>query len=83
MINELVLQLAVGSVDKTQIHSEWDELRQQPLLPHDFDTKLPLTKNACEHHCARRATRKDPRTRGQNQHHKISRLIPKMRIVLY
>ena len=34
----------VDSVDKTQIHSEWGELRQKLLLPPDFDTKIPLTK---------------------------------------
>ena len=43
-ISELVMQHRVDSVEKTHIHSEWDDLRRKLLLPPDFDTKLPLTK---------------------------------------
>ena len=38
------MQLGVGAVDKTHIHSEWGELRQKLLRPPDFDKKLPQTK---------------------------------------
>ena len=72
----------VESVSKAQIHSEWGELRQKLLLPLISTISYHLQKqNACEHQRVRRATRKVHRSRGQNQHHKISSLIRKMRIV--
>ena len=43
-INELSLQLRADSVDKTRIHFERGGLRDKPILPPDFDAKIPLSK---------------------------------------